>query len=314
MPPNAVHTYADPDDYAASVRASKITLTALGRGRFDARITRITLPRLWMQRFSESLPRILHSAGSAERAIVSFSTQPGPSLIRGGVELGADSIARMGLGQSYFQRSSGPVGWASMSLPIDELRALGPAIAGCDLTPPFHGLIITPPKQAMARLKCLHATAGFLAENAPEIIASQAVSRGLEQALIEAMLACVAAPAVTSAAPAHGRRELIMRRFHQVLQDRPDEAVYIADICVLIGVPERTLQLCCQETLGMGPKRYLVLRRLVQARKALSRADPAVTTVTEIATSLGFWHLGRFAVEYRRLHGETPSATFHRPP
>jgi hypothetical protein len=66
MPPNAVHTYADPDDYAASVRASKITLTALGRGEFDARITRITLPRLWMQRFSESLPRILHSAGSAE--------------------------------------------------------------------------------------------------------------------------------------------------------------------------------------------------------------------------------------------------------
>jgi AraC family ethanolamine operon transcriptional activator len=35
--------------------------------------------------------------------------------------------------------------------------------------------------------------------------------------------------------------------------------------------------------------------------------------VTSIASSLGFTELGRFAVRYRNLFGETPSQTLQRP-
>ena len=62
----------------------------------------------------------------------------------------------------------------------------------------------------------------------------------------------------------------------------------------------------------MGPKRYLLLRRLNLAQRTLRDAAPDATTVTDIATRYGFWQLGRFAVEYQSLFGELPSATLRR--
>jgi AraC-like DNA-binding protein len=63
----------------------------------------------------------------------------------------------------------------------------------------------------------------------------------------------------------------------------------------------------------MSPTRYLWLRRMNLARRALLMADPAMATVTEVATNYGFWELGRFSVAYRSLFGESPSASLRRP-
>jgi AraC-like DNA-binding protein len=45
------------------------------------------------------------------------------------------------------------------------------------------------------------------------------------------------------------------------------------------------------------------------ARRALVLANPTNRTVAEIATDHGFWELGRFSVAFRKLFGESPSAT-----
>jgi len=173
-------------------------------------------------------------------------------------------------------------------------------------------MLITPLPTAMARLQRLHAAAGDLAETAPEILANPEAARGLEQALVEAMVGCLAPQRARDNSLAQGQHAIIMRRFRRVLEEKPEQPLYIPEICKAIRVPGRTLRQCCQEYLGMGPKRYLLLRRLHLARRALRHADPVATTVTDIATRYGFWQLGRFAVEYHSLFGEPPSATLRR--
>jgi transcriptional regulator GlxA family with amidase domain len=99
-----------------------------------------------------------------------------------------------------------------------------------------------------------------------------------------------------------------------LLAEKANTPLHLAEICGAIGVPERTLRVCCQKHLGMGPIRYLWLRRMHLARGALLKADAAKTTVTSIATAHGFWELGKFSVAYRSLFGESPAVTLRRGP
>lgn len=63
----------------------------------------------------------------------------------------------------------------------------------------------------------------------------------------------------------------------------------------------------------MGPKHYLLLRRMQMVRRALRATTPAGTTVTDVAMRYGFWELGRFAAAYRAFFGELPSVTLAQP-
>ena len=105
-----------------------------------------------------------------------------------------------------------------------------------------------------------------------------------------------------------------MRRLEEVLTSTPDRPLYMPQLCATVGASYTTLRDCCQDYLGMSPKRYLWLRRMHLVRRALRIADAEKTTVTEIATDYGFWELGRFAVAYRSLFEEPPSAALRRPP
>src|SRR5262249_2792722 len=145
-------------------------------------------------------------------------------------------------------------------------------------------------------------------------IANPDAARGLEQALIEAMVGCLSHPEDRKNSLAHGQHAIVMRRFRRVIEENSTEPLYIPEICKAIRVGSRKLRLGYHAHLGMGPKRYLLLRRMHLPRRALREASPDVTSVTDIATRFGFWQLGHFAVEYQSKFGESPSSTLRRPP
>jgi AraC family ethanolamine operon transcriptional activator len=47
-------------------------------------------------------------------------------------------------------------------------------------------------------------------------------------------------------------------------------------------------------------------------RRALREADPQRETVGDIAARWGFWHLSRFAADYKEMFGELPSNTLKK--
>lgn len=306
---SAVRGATDVEEYRAAIRPPSVDITVVARGRFTASVTRVDLHRLWMQRGRESLPRIWHAAPSAERKIISFLTEAGRGAVRNGIEFAPGQIALHASGRPYQHRSLGPLHWGAMSLPIVDMAEIGASVAGRDLMPQQDEQIVTPSAPAMARLQRLHAAAGRLAEDAPEVITSHEAARGLEQVLIEAMVDCIVAPDRREDTAAQRRHTAIMQRFHAALEASDGMAVYLPELCTRIGVAGRTLRLCCQDHVGMSPKRYLMLRRMHLARGALRQAASGDTTVTDIATQFGFWELGRFAVEYKALFGESPSET-----
>ncbi|WP_460359141.1 helix-turn-helix domain-containing protein [Mycobacterium sp. ZZG] len=54
---------------------------------------------------------------------------------------------------------------------------------------------------------------------------------------------------------------------------------------------------------------FHVRRQLHHVRAELIAHSPPSVTVTMVAGRWGFLHLGRFAIQYRQLFGESPSQT-----
>ena len=314
MPISSVRSFSDPDEYCSSFRDFQYELTVTDGGDFAAEHVRVDLHEVRLQRYFSNLPWVAHTAIMKGRAVFALRAEPGPSLLRAGEEMQTTNIERLAHDQTIYTRSSGTVSWGTISLPVDALAAIGAATAGYDLKPPVDVVTETPPPVMITRLRRLHATAGHLAKEAPDIIANPEAARGLEHELVRALVACLRPAKDEEDAVAKRRHALVMRRFYAAVTASGDRPVYVSDLCSAIGVSDRTLQICCREHLGMGPRRYLWLRRMQHVRRALALADPTGATVTEIATAHGFWELGRFAGAYRSFYGESPSATLARVP
>jgi AraC-like DNA-binding protein len=314
MPDSAVHTFTDLDVYHAAMRDVQAQSVVTARGNFRAQLTRVDLHRLWMHRGEETLPRVANSAVDPKRYAMIFATNPSqPSMYISGLELSPTDMIVHRVGSVGHNRSAAACRWGFISLPHEDLAAAGEALIGRELTAPSFTHRIRPPAPLLSLLSDLHEAAGHLAKTAPDILSHPEVARALEQALLHAMVSCISGGEAAETGSAHYRHAGIMRRLEEVLEANPDRTLYVAELCAAAGASGRTLRVCCQEHLGMSPMRYLRLRRMHLARRALRVADPAAATVTEIATNYGFWELGRFSVAYRSLFGESPSASLRRP-
>ena len=91
------------------------------------------------------------------------------------------------------------------------------------------------------------------------------------------------------------------------------QSVTLAGLCGAAGVSERRVRQAFYDCFGMSPTAYLRIAALNEVRRELVEGPPMHDAVTRAASDFGFWHLSRFAGQYRALFGESPSTTLaHR--
>jgi len=105
------------------------------------------------------------------------------------------------------------------------------------------------------------------------------------------------------------RRDLALVRAHSLIRDNAADHLTIQDLREAGQVSERTLQYAFVEHFGINPKRYLIVHRLNRARNDLLQSGTNQIKISEAAIRYGFWHMGSFAGDYRKLFGELPSQT-----
>ena len=301
----------DPDALASMIRPARGDIVITGKGSFSAKAVQVNLPQLWMQHVEEEVPRIWHNTASCARGAIWFHTKPESSAVFQGVEVTDRQVGVCPVGQPIWQRLTGPTNWGSMSLPLDAWNGLSIA-AGSDLFATQAYPILSPSEADIARLRRLHQSTAHLAQDAPELFIHSDVARGIEQSLIHAMTLCFQSFGSKGFGYSAWNRSRVMRAFKQFLDESGDIPIYVPELCTKLRIAERTLRAFCQEYIGMGPKKYLYLRRMHLARRALRAGDEAATTVTDVAMRYGFWELGRFSVAYRDLFEERPSETLRQ--
>lgn len=107
--------------------------------------------------------------------------------------------------------------------------------------------------------------------------------------------------------------ESSMVRALEVIHSSELDNISAMDLCRQAGCSQRTLEKCFVKRFSVTPKKYIKCLRLAEVNKGLRTFDSQeFDSIIELAGIHGFWHMGQFAADYRRIYGELPSETLKR--
>lgn len=307
--------FGDPDEMAAAVRRADVEYVPLANpSPAEASLLRVQLEggallqlgrmgfaHITRARFHDGSWQVVVPVGDAPRSWNGQAVDRSCAMVYGpGTEF-------QGTGQ-------GSGGWAALSVPAGRLEQAVASLAGMELRRfPESCRLARMDGPTQARLSSLLERVIRVAAEDPGALSGAEARRSLGESLlgiaVQAFGGLPERPAERERTMlSHSRIVAIAEEF---MRSRLALPLYVADLCLATGVSERTLRSAFHNVYGIGPNRFLKLRRLIQVRRALQRASPD-TLVSEVATRHGFWDLGRFAGDYRNLFGESPSRTARR--
>lgn len=302
------------DQFAEAIRHEGLEVVQTERGRFSNQVLLIPMEETLMRYGTH--PNSWLCSATALRGHVSIvldTISKGPTIQNGQAIYEEQALGLHGSGAEHFSRSS-PGEYLYVPFPEERFQKAWRAATGQEsAVRPGEFRRVRPEGRRWRALLDTIAAVRKQAEIAPASWDNRAMRAATERSLLNAIVLAVAANQGRTRSPAPRvsacERSAIVRRTQEHLRAHSNAPVYVLDLCAATGVSERTLRDAFLKQCGMGPMRYLKLRRLHQVRRSLHDAAPGVASVKAAALENGFWDLGRFAVDYRAMFGESPSQT-----
>lgn len=104
------------------------------------------------------------------------------------------------------------------------------------------------------------------------------------------------------------QRRRIVGTAEDLMRSRLNNPPSIPELCEATHTSRRLLFYAFRELLGRTPSAHMKILRLHAARRRIVLRNHE-RCVQQVATDLGFGHLGQFAIDYALLFGESPSRT-----
>jgi AraC-like DNA-binding protein len=301
-------TFADSDEAAAAYHGVDMELSVLSRATSEWRVLEVETGDTLFA--CAEIAAAVSASCAIEKDVMTFAIGVGENdrwTVNGhGVD--SRSIAFFPEGAEVVTCTAAPIDWLSIQLSRDSLARSFETFTRRSFAAADGISIFAPAEVDNTVLRSEFINAARTARAVPQFLRDPEVRAGLEKSLLETLFRSLGYPAVSE----HLNYRSLATRARDYLKAHSSRPVYQADLCAELGIADRSLRRLFVEYFGVSPGRYLRLRRLNQARRALRSAEHPATNVTEVGMRYGFFDLGRFAADYRDLFGELPSSTLRK--
>ena len=131
----------------------------------------------------------------------------------------------------------------------------------------------------------------------------------LEQDLINRLIRILVEPHHPVSMKPMRKRDKALLAAENYIAESGSNQITIAELCLVANVSERTLEYAFREQYDLTPKSYTLIHRMNNVRKQLRKSNAGKGTISEIARLHGFWHMGQFSADYKKIFAELPSET-----
>jgi AraC family transcriptional regulator, ethanolamine operon transcriptional activator len=302
---SSTRTFSDAHHLAKSLSEFDQDYYQIEQGAFVARLEQYDLDGVHV--FSECANRRIVECGGVARGLVTIGwiTHAGddPATFKGW-QVGEQTISTVPGGDDWIIHLPRNVRLTGVSVTAEQFRSLTdlPGLSGTRRY--ASSLTLKTSHQAIAALQAqLHQL-----QHGAHRLACPEIRAALRSNLLDALSQALEDSTVPERADlTRLTYSDMVRRSQKFIVENPERPLSVLDLCQELRVSRRTLQKSFLQVTGQTPSAFLRSIRLCGVRRLLRHA-PAMT-IGDAAARWGFFHLGNFAGDYRRMFGELPSQT-----